>query len=175
MTRLFVLMCCFVFVFICCSCWGDGHFDGSGHLVLLQNSSKHKNPVACKIEGGRVFVLGDDVNIPIIPFYIQCFSRVFLNAPNKYYRVYHFILEKDVGEKIFLSYKFPLTMGVGAIKENSDFVIIEKDDAIKIYYNREPVGGFIVEHNPFSKKILIEYSETLFYLKTVDGACFYNR
>lgn len=170
--RLFVLLCCFVFTFVCCSCWGNGHFDGSGHIVVLQNLSKYKNPITCKIEGMKMHIFGDDVDVPILPFYFQCFSRVFLNAPNKYYRVYHFILEN---ETVFVTYKFPLTMGVGAVDENSDFVIIESEESLTFYYNRKPVDGFTVEQKPFSKKIKFEYSDKLFDLKKEEGACYYMR
>jgi hypothetical protein len=36
------------------------------------------------------------------------------------------------------------------------FWIKETADSVKILYDPEPIGGFIVENNPFSKNFVIE-------------------
>ena len=77
--------------------------------------------------------------------------------------------------KSIATYKFPLTYGIGAVDENTDFVIIESEEFVAFYYNRKPVDGFNVVQNPFSKKILFEQRDDLFDLIKNDGACYYMR
>jgi hypothetical protein len=68
-----------------------------------------------------------------------------------------------------------MTYGVGAVSENSDFVIKESSDSITIYYNKEPVDGFNIEQNPFSKKLKIERKNKLYDLMNMYGNCYYRR
>ena len=51
--------------------------------------------------------------------------------------------------------------------ENTNIFIEEFPDAIKFYYNREPIGGFVIDNNPFSKKIQMEYIDQ----KQMFGVC----
>ena len=116
----------------------------------------------CNIEEKRIFLWGEDTKVPYFSFKDE-------------YRVYHILFENNVKKENIVTYKFPLTYGAGAIEENTDIVIVETQESITIYYNREPVGGFIVEQNPFSKKLRIEYRDRLFDLKREVGSCYYKK
>ena len=78
--------------------------------------------------------LGEDVDVS--------FWRLFIWGAKGVYRVYHIVYETESQEKKFLTYKFPLTLGIGAIAENTDIIIEENADSIVIYYNKEPSDGF---------------------------------
>ena len=52
-------------------------------------------------------------------------------------------------------------------------VVVETSDLITIFYNKEPVDGFFIEKNPFSKKILFVFKSRLSELKHKEGVCFY--
>ncbi len=116
----------------------------------------------CNIEGKRIFLYGEDTNVPYFSFKDE-------------YRVYHILSEDSSNKEYIATYKFPMTYGVGAIAENTDIAIVETQENITIYYSREPVGGFIIEQNPFSKKLRTEFRDQLFDIKSVDGACYYKK
>ena len=82
---------------------------------------------------------------------------------------------KKTARKNIATYKFPLTYGIGAVHENSDFVIIESEESVTFYYSREPVDGFTIEQNPFSKKIKFEHTDKFFDLWEKEGVCYYRR
>lgn len=157
MPKLIILL---LSMLLFCSCgfwWGT--FRGSGYKLFLKNLKK---PIACRIEGKRLFLLGDDVHVPYFSF-------------KEEYRVYHILYENDSGRKNIATYKFPLTYGIGAVDENTDFVIIESEESVTFYYSREPVDGFTVEQNPFSKKIKFEHTDKFFDLWKKEGVCYYRR
>jgi hypothetical protein len=159
---LLFLMC------FCCGCRGGGHFDGDKNILVLQKNPKYKKTVACRIEDKRVAIFEDDLDVSIFQLYFDFTTTL--------YRVYHFFVEEKLGERrVFITYKFPMTYGVGAVSENSDFVIKESSDSITIYYNKEPVDGFNIEQNPFSKKLKIERKNKLYDLMNMYGNCYYRR
>jgi hypothetical protein len=149
-----------VLFFSSCGVWW-GTFRGIGFIPFFQNSTKEMKTTICNIEEKRIFLWGEDTKVPYFSFKDE-------------YRVYHILFENNVKKEKIVTYKFPLTYGAGAIEENTDIVIVETQENITIYYNREPVGGFIVEQNPFSKKLRIEYRDRLFDLKRDVGSCYYK-
>ena len=162
-SNMFKLTFLAISLFFFCSCgfwWGT--FQGSGYKLFLQKTAKNKQPIACRIEGKRLFLFGEDVHVPYFSFKAE-------------YRVYHILYENESDRKSIATYKFPLTYGIGAVDENADFVIIESEEFVAFYYNRKPVDGFNVVQNPFSKKILFEQRDDLFDLIKNDGACYYMR
>lgn len=152
-------------ILLCYFWWNGGFFKGSGEELLKQHSSMHENKeIACKIEEKRIALYGDDLDVS--------FLRLYVDRGWEVYRKFHVLYENENGEKIsFITYEFPLTMGIGAIVENTEIAIEETPDSIKIYYNKEPSKGFIVENNPFSKKIQFEFSNELWKLKKREGVC----
>ncbi|SHK42487.1 MULTISPECIES: hypothetical protein [unclassified Fibrobacter] len=154
----------FVFVLLffssCGLLWGT--FLGIGYIPFFQFSSKNMKTTICNIEGKRIFLFGEDTNVPYFSF-------------KEEYRVYHILSEDSTNKEYIATYKFPLTTGIGAIVENTDIAIVETQEDITIYYNREPAGGFVIEQNPFSKKLRAEFRDRLFYIKSVDGACYYKK
>jgi len=144
-----------------CGLWW-GTFQGIGYIPFFQYSSKNMQTTICSIEGKRIFLFGENTNVPYFSFKDE-------------YRVYHILFEDSTNKEYIATYKFPLTYGVGAIAENTDIAIVEAQENITIYYSREPVGGFIIEQNPFSKKLRAEFRDQLFYIKSEDGACYYKK
>ena len=67
---------------------------------------------------------------------------------------------EDVNEmRSIVTYKFRYTTGISAIIEGSDMTLVIEDtpDSIIFWYDKVPEGEFIIEHNPFSKKMLFKY------------------
>ena len=159
MIRLFFIVV--MLFFSSCGLWW-GTFRGIGLIPFYQYSIKDMKTSICSIEGKKIFLLGEDTNVPYFSFKDE-------------YRVYRILFEDNIDKGSFVMYKFPLTYGAGAIEENTDIVIVESQKKITIYYNRKPVGGFIIEQNSFSKKIEIDFRERLFDIKREDGACYYKK
>ena len=135
MTKIFFIIV--LLFFSSCGIWW-GTFPGIGYIPFFQHSSKNMKTTICNIEGKRIFLFGEDTNVPYFSFKDE-------------YRVYHILSEDSSNKEYIATYKFPMTYGVGAIAENTDIAIVETQENITIYYSREPVGGFIIEQNPFSK------------------------
>ena len=76
-------------------------------------------------------------------------------------------------EPIDVSFWIPFTYGLDVPVEETSLLFEETRDAIKIYYDKEPVGGFVVENNPFSKKILFEQKSNFNDIVRTDEACYY--
>ena len=159
MTKIFFIIV--LLFFSSCGIWW-GTFPGIGYNPFFQYSSKNMKTTICNIEGKRIFLFGEDTNVPYFSFKDE-------------YRVYHILSEDSSNKEYIATYKFPMTYGVGAIEENTDIAIVETQENITIYYSREPVGGFIIEQNPFSKKLRTEFHDRLFDIKSVDGACYYKK
>lgn len=159
MTKIFFIIV--LLFFSSCGIWW-GTFPGIGYIPFFQHSSKNMKTTICNIEGKRIFLFGEDTNVPYFSFKDE-------------YRVYHILSEDSSNKEYIATYKFPMTYGVGAIAENTDIAIVETQENITIYYSREPVGGFIIEQNPFSKKLRTEFHDQLFDIKSVDGACYYKK
>ena len=159
MTKIFFIIV--LLFFSSCGIWW-GTFPGIGYIPFFQHSSKNMKTTICNIEGKRIFLFGEDTNVPYFSFKDE-------------YRVYHILSEDSSNKEYIATYKFPMTYGVGAIAENTDIAIVETQENITIYYSHEPVGGFIIEQNPFSKKLRTEFRNRLFDIKSVDGACYYKK
>lgn len=162
--KILICLYCLFFMLVCFSCWHGGHFEGDEKEFLFKHTSFSKDVRACEIEGKKVSRLGEDVDVS--------FWRLFIWGAKGVYRVYHIVYETESQEKKFLTYKFPLTLGIGAIAENTDIIIEENADSIVIYYNKEPSDGFEIEQNPFSKKIYFVHENDLFAIKKIDNLCF---
>ena len=159
MTKIFFIIV--LLFFSSCGIWW-GTFPGIGYIPFFQHSSKNMKTTICNIEGKRIFLFGEDTNVPYFSFKDE-------------YRVYHILSEDSSNKEYIATYKFPMTYGVGAIAENTDIAIVETQENITIYYSHEPVGGFIIEQNPLSKKVRTEFRNRLFDIKSVDGACYYKK
>lgn len=154
----FPMLLCFLF-------WNGGHFKGVGASPFRQHLSQKDNSMACSIDGTKLFLIGDDVDVS--------FFQMYAISGFKAYRFYHvFFIDETENRINFITYKFPLTTGVGAIIENTDMIIENSSDTITIYYDKEPIDGFLLEHNPFSKKILFERLDNLKSLKKHEGVCY---
>ncbi|MCQ2050090.1 MAG: hypothetical protein MJZ22_03685 [Candidatus Saccharibacteria bacterium] len=148
------------------SCEDGGHYAGSGEELLYLHSSHQKKEV-CRIEGMALSRFGEDVDANIL--------RVFITSSLDIFRVHHIRVTDENGERInFIMFKFPLYSagGIDASIDNTNLLMLETEKFVKIYYDKEPVGGFVVEHNPFSKEIQFEFQKDLRTLRTLDNVCF---
>ena len=133
--------------------------------VLAYTKANQKEGIGCQIEGYKLSKLEEPLVVP--------FLQVFINGYYGLYRVYDIMYVNESGEKRkFLTYKCPLTYGLDVIPEDIDFVIEETSDVITVYYEKEPVDGFKVENNPFSKEIQFKFLSDLENVRAVEGACF---
>ena len=149
------MLLCFLF-------WNGGHFKGVGTSPFRQHLSQKDNNMACSIDGTKLFLIGDDVDVS--------FFQMYAISGFKAYRFYHvFVIDERENRINLITYKFPLTTGIGAIIENTDMIIENSSDAITIYYDKEPVDGFVIENNPFHKKIQFEKLDNL---KKNEGICY---
>lgn len=148
------------------SCENGGHYAGSGEKTLFLHSSHQKDKI-CQIEGKALSRYEDDVDVSIL--------RIFITSSKGVFREHHIRYLDENGVKTnFITFNFPLysSGGIGAIIDNTDLVVLEFAENIKIYYDKEPVSGFVVESNPFSKEIQFEYKKDLKNLREMDNVCF---
>jgi hypothetical protein len=151
-------------ILVCYFCWNGGQFEGEEKEILFRHGSFLEDSRVCEIEGKKVSKFGENIDVS--------FWRLFIIGAKGLYRIYHIVYETNREEKIFLTYKFPLTLGIGAITENTDILIEEREDSIVIYYNKKPSDEFKIEQNPFSKKVYFEYRNDLTALKKIDNLCY---
>lgn len=147
-------------------CEDGGHYAGSEEKPLYLHSTHQKDKV-CQIEGKSLQKYSEDVDVNIL--------RVFIMSSADIFRVHHIRYLDENSEKIsFITFKFPLfsSGGIGATIDNTNLIILETAENVKIYYDKEPVGGFVVELNPFSKEIQFEYEKDLRNLRKMDNVCF---
>ncbi len=136
------------------SCTNGGHFE-------FYNA---KNKMTCNIEGKKISTYVDDLDVPYIRFFIL--------GNHGMYCTYHINYEDESGKKnSFITYKFPYKYGLDVVLEKASFVIEETLDNVKIYYNNNPTNGFVIENNPFSKKLILEYTSDLKKVSNADGNC----
>ena len=167
MTQKFFFLCSFAFVFVCTSCDGKALFEGYGEFHFKKKTSDGKQMERCVIEGKKLSVYEENVEADF-------WSRLYFSIGAKNLnRVYRFAYENESEKEFFGTYQFPVTTGIGAIHENTGMVVVETSDLITIFYNKEPVDGFFIEKNPFSKKILFVFKSRLSELKRKEGVCFY--
>lgn len=137
--KIFILVVYGFFILLDYSCTGGGNF-------------KYVDPYrpTCIVENKETSRYIENMNVPYL--------RLFIKGTYGLYSVYHIYYKDENGERInFITYKFPFDYGLDVEMEDTGIFIEETPNAIKFYYNREPVGGFIIESNPFSKKIQMEY------------------
>lgn len=160
-------------------CWG---WPAPGFPAKpLQRVTQSNEQIDCEIAGFRLYENMDTVDVSYL--------YIFLNGKRNLHYVYHLLYSSDESNKnILLTYKFPVSLYGGRDQdvEYTNFLIEENDSLITINYNREPIDGFVIENNPFEKKIVMRYNSELdnsnILLKYVDGkpeiknvkdACFY--
>ncbi len=132
---------------------------------LSQTKSNYKTGNVCQIEDYKLYKFEEPL---IVPFW-----QVFINGFYGLYRVYDIMYVNKSGEKSkFFTYKCPLTYGLDVVPEDVHFVIEESLDVVTIYYEKEPVGGFKVEKNPFSKKIQFKFLRDTKGVRVNEGACY---
>lgn len=132
------------------------------HMIIPPNEE-----VECVISGIKLYRVRDSLNVDL------------KNSPNKLLDSYYFYhLLYDFGEdekKVLLTYKFPYPTSGGrdVVIENTSLLIEESDSLVIVNYNKKPVGGFLIENNPFEKKIVMRYNSDLdnrnILMKYVDG------
>ena len=164
-----VITCSFFYMLICFSCWGAGyHDDGFGDYALTQNKG------ICKIDGKTIFYVAEGTYVPFFRLLIKGPAKVYTNGLDGVLRVSHIFVENTAGEKInIITFKNPIDYRWDAISGISDFVIVESSDYVTLYYDREPVDGFVIENNPFAKEIQFVQSVNLQKIKEMDNACFF--
>ena len=148
--KIFILLVYGLFFLVDYACTNGGNFEYAEPYSL---------PV-CNVENKKISRYLENVNIPYL-----C---LFIKGTHGLYSVYHIYYENEVGERInIITYKFPFTYGLDVPMEDTNIFIEEFPDAIKFYYNRDPIGGFVIDNNPFSKKIQMEYIDQ----KQMFGVC----
>ena len=160
----------FFYMLICFSCWGAGyHDDGFGDYALTQNKG------ICKIEGKTIFYVAEGTYVPFFRLLIKGPAKVYTNGPDGLLRVSHIFIENTAGEKKtnIITFKNPIDYRWDAISGISDFVVVESSDYITLYYDKEPVDGFVIENNPFAKNIQFVQMDNLQKVKEMDDACFF--
>jgi hypothetical protein len=147
------------------ACYPQNFTPDDNERVLSQTKSNHKKGNVCQIEDYKLYKFEEPLVVP--------FLQVFINGLYGLYRVYDIMYVNKSGEKSkFFTYKCPLTYGLDVIPEDVYFVIEESLDVITIYYDKEPVGGFNVEKNPFSKKIQFKFLKDTKGVRAEEGACY---
>jgi hypothetical protein len=115
---------------------------------------KHKDfypEYECRINGSVLYTEKDPSDVS--------FLYLFINGPDGVYDNHHLKYVDKNGECVnILSYKEEYHWGL-RVPNPIRFWIEETSDSVKILYDPEPIGGFIVENIPFSKKFLLEKTE----------------
>jgi len=164
-----VITCSFFYMLICFSCWGAGyHNDGFGDYALTQNKG------ICKIDGETIFYVAEGTYVPFFRLLIMGPAKVYTNGPDGVLRASHIFIENTAGEKTnIITFKNPIDYRWDAISGTSDFVIVESSDYVTLYYDLEPIDGFVIENNPFAKDIQFVQTDNLQDLKKMKDACFF--
>lgn len=112
------------------------------------NKSYFDNNRACKIDGNVLYTEMDSLDVP--------FLHLFVLDSYGIYETHHLKCVNKNGEDVtILTYKEDYVWGMRE-RNPVRFWIKETADSVKIFYDPEPIGGFIVENNPFSKNFVIE-------------------
>ena len=125
--------------------------SGEGPVLLESKDAITGETKTSEIEGMKIYRVRD----ALPPF----FCHLYLFGTRGIYYVYHLMYEDVNGMRSIVTYKFRYTTGISAIIEGSDMTLVIEDtpDSIVFWYDKVPEGEFIIEHNPFSKKILFKY------------------
>ncbi|SHK99882.1 hypothetical protein [Fibrobacter sp. UWB12] len=149
----------FITVFFAFLLLGYYLFCGSGHEDSITNrypifckspynKSYFDHSRACKIDGNVLYTEMDSLDVP--------FLHLFVLDSYGIYETHHLKCVNKNGEDVtILTYKEDYVWGMRE-RNPVRFWIKETADSVKIFYDPEPVGGFIVENNPFSKNFVIE-------------------
>ena len=170
---IIIVACSFLFLFVCFNCDGAGYHEGFGDYALAQNKG------ICKIDGKTIFYVGDSVYVSFLQLLLKGADRVYTDGPDGVLRVSRIFYEKNTGEKVdIITFKNPedfrwRSIGELSVQTISEFVIVEYSDYIALYYDLEPIGGFVVEHNPFPKKFKFVQTDELWKFREIKDACFY--
>ena len=149
----------FITVFFAFLLLGYYLFCGSGHEDSIKdrypifckspyNKSYFDHSRACKIDGNVLYTEMDSLDVP--------FLHLFVLDSYGIYETHHLKCINKNGENVtILTYKEDYVWGMRE-RNPVRFWIKESADSVKILYDPEPIGGFIVENNPFSKSFVIE-------------------
>lgn len=149
----------FITVFFAFLLLGYYLFCGSGHEDSIKdrypifckspyNKSYFDHSRACKIDGNVLYTEMDSLDVP--------FLHLFVFDSYGIYETHHLKCINKNGEDVtILTYKEDYVWGMRE-RNPVRFWIKETADSVKILYDPEPIGGFIVENNPFSKNFVIE-------------------
>ena len=149
----------FITVFFAFLLLGYYLFCGSGHEDSIKdrypifckspyNKSYFDHSRACKIDGNVLYTEMDSLDVP--------FLHLFVLDSYGIYETHHLKCINKNGEDVtILTYKEDYVWGMRE-RNPVRFWIKESADSVKILYDPEPIGGFIVENNPFSKNFVIE-------------------
>lgn len=149
----------FITVFFAFLLLGYYLFCGSGHEDRIKdrypifckspyNKSYFDHSRACKIDGNVLYTEMDSLDVP--------FLHLFVLDSYGIYETHHLKCINKNGEDVtILTYKEDYVWGMRE-RNPVRFWIKESADSVKILYDPEPIGGFIVENNPFSKNFVIE-------------------
>lgn len=140
----------------------------------LKKVLSSKSEVECEIDGVKLYEKRDSIDVS--------YWYIFLNGKRNLFYVYHLLYSSDENDKnVLLTYKFPVSVYGGRDQDvaYTNFLIEENDSLITINYNKEPADGFVIENNPFNKKIVMKYNQELInsntLLKRVDGKTVINK
>lgn len=112
------------------------------------NKSYFDHSRACKIDGNVLYTEMDSLDVP--------FLHLFVLDSYGIYETHHLKCINKNGEDVtILTYKEDYVWGMRE-RNPVRFWINESADSVKILYDPEPIGGFVVENNPFSKNFVIE-------------------
>ena len=150
-------------LFICFLFWKDVSIPGEETEPLYQYSWPEKLSI-CEIERKKVYINRDSLNISL-------FHLLFYGSRDAFY-TYHLLYRNIEGEEInFLTYRIPFVFGIDVIPENIGLAIEDTKEKIIIYYDKEPVGGFSIDRNPFSKKIELRLEKEWVQKMKKEGLC----
>jgi hypothetical protein len=132
---------------------GGGHEDRIKDRYPIFCKSPYKKSYldyfgACRINGNVLYTEMDPLDVP--------FLHLFVFDSYGIYETHHLKCINKNGEDVtILTYKEDYVWGMRE-RNPVRFWIKESADSVKIFYDPEPIGGFIVENNPFSKSFVIE-------------------
>ena len=146
--KIFIVVFYSFFILLYYSCTSGGHYEFKEPI----------NKEVCDIDGKSISRFKENIDIP--------FFREFIFGYRGIYGIFHIYYEDETGNRNnIITYKFPFSYGLDNVSEDTGLLIEETPDVIRCYYDREPEGGFIVENNPFSKKIEFKYWDGLKWLQ----------
>lgn len=134
-------------------CFG---WPAPGYTARHLHRNRLNTEIPCVINNYALYESLDSISISYV--------HLFLNGKRNLYYEYHLLYgADDENQGVFLSYKLPVSLD-GGRDQNVDrinFLIEENDSLITINYDKEPVGGFVLE-NPFGKEIVMKLNRKRF-------------